>query len=256
MKYAILLISVLLLPSTSYGVVYFEEDFSGAFPYSWDGYLFGYSNSPIETFHDTEGGVDNSGNHRIPLGGPSRTNFDVHFSKNLPNLSEYYVRYYVYVNPGFDNEGENWKLTYNYTPQWTNWVFWFRSTWDGNGFQPAFYSTAHNSDLLKTESVPTFYLRDFKGQWICFEYYANLNTNTIRLWITTEDQRYNETLYIDYNEFNFGGSSINLLKVGAYWDGTGDDNFFRLDDVIVSDQYNGPILNPLAPSQPGAVNAQ
>jgi hypothetical protein len=250
------LVGVLIafLGSESLGQVYFQENFNqGDLPYSFNWYKFGYSDNPITTYHDSTGGVNNSGCHRIPLGGPSRTNFDVHFGRSLPNLTEYYLRFYLWVNPGFNTDpGQNWKLTYNYTNTNEGFVFWMRPMAGGQGFQPAFYSAAYNSDLTKTENVPTFYLKNFKGQWICFEYYYNLATRTVRLWITTPGGEYNQTLYINSSAFNNNGSYFTSLKIGAYWDGTGDDNYFKLDEVVLSDRYIGPVgitPNP-APSAP------
>ena len=244
---------IFLVPAQSHGIVYFQESFNqGNLPYSFDYYKFGYSNNPIQTYHDNSGGVNDSGCHRIPLGGPGRTNFDVHIGKNVPNLSQYYLRFYLWVNQSFNTDpGANWKLTYNYHEN-HNFVFWMRPMADGLGFQPAFYNTVIDRDLIKTQNVPTFYLSNFKGQWICFEYYVNLNTNTVKLWITTLGGEYNQTLYISSNNFPNSGTRVGSIKLGAYWDGTGDSNYFKLDEVVISDQYIGPVgitPNP-APSAP------
>lgn len=255
MRKFILLLTLALMSASAHSVIYFSEDFNANnFPYGFDGYIFGYTNDTIQTFHEPSGGIENSGHHRIPLGGPSRTNFNVFFNKGVPNLPEYYTRFYLKVPTTFANDGENWKLTYNYTEETGgergSFVFWFRPISDGLGFQPAFFSGPYGSDLLKTENVPTFYLSQFKDQWISFEYYINLNTNTVRLWITTEDGRYDETLYISANDFPVGGTAFNNITYGSYWDGTGDSNYFLLDDVVISDTYIGPSRNPGAPSQP------
>jgi len=225
------------------GIILFQEDMNqDNFPYEFDYYLFGYSNDPIQTYHDAVGGVNNSGCHRIPLGGSGRTNFDVHFGKDIPNLTAYYMRFYLWVNPTFDTDpGQNWKLTYNYNNSGSNFVFWLRPMADGQGFQPAFYSGNPAEDFIKTENVPTFYLRNFKGQWICFEYYINHQDNHVKLWITTQDGIYNQALYIDSTGFYNGGSNFTGLKIGAYWDGQGDDNFFKLDEIVISDGYIGPV---------------
>jgi len=219
----------------------FQENMNqNNFPYGFDYYLFGYSDNPIQTYHDSTGGVNNSGCHRIPLGGAGRTNFDVHFGKDVPNLSSYYLRFYLWVNPTFNTDpGANWKLTYNYT-NGGGFVFWFRPTEDNQGFQPSFYSGADDSTLFKTTNVATFYLRDFTETWICFEYYIDLNSQTIKLWITTPGREYNETLYIDGHLNNFG-TRFESIKIGAYWDGTGDETYFKLDEIVISNSYIGPI---------------
>jgi len=237
----LIIMSVSMYPTISYGVIYFQENFNeGSLPYSFNYYKFGYSDNPIQTYHDSTGGVNNSGSHRIPLGGAGRTNFDVHFGKDVPNLSSYYLRFYLWVNPTFNTDpGANWKLTYNYT-NGGGFVFWLRPMEDAQGFQPAFFSSAHGSDLIKTANVPTFYLRDFKGKWVCFEYYINLNTRRVKLWITTPDGRYNQTLYIDGYFYNVG-TGVESIKIGAYWDGTGDNNYFKIDEVVISDNYIGPV---------------
>ena len=80
-------------------VVLFSEDFNtDTFPYNFTGHKFGYSDNLITTYHDSSGGVDDSGCHRIPLGGSGRTNFDVHFEKYLGTQTDFYVRYYLYVS--------------------------------------------------------------------------------------------------------------------------------------------------------------
>lgn len=239
-----ILIGLLWLAGTSSAEVYFQENFNqGDAPYSFGWYKFGYSDNPIQTFHENSTGVNGSGCHRIPLGGPSRTNFDVHFGKNLNWKSEYYCRFYLYVNETFNTDPyENWKLTYNYTQEnnETPFVFWMRPTSDGFGFQPTFFSAANNADVPKLPGVPTFYLRNFKAQWICFEYYVSIPRQWVKLWITTPGGEYNETLYID-SQLRNAGSAVNSFKLGAYWDGTGDSNYFRLDELAISDQYNGPL---------------
>lgn len=245
---AVILISI--FPSLSHGVIYFQQNFnSGDLPYNFDYYKFGYTNNPIQTYHDATGGVNNSGSHRIPLGGSGRTNFDVHVGKNIPNLTAYYMRFYLWVNQTFNTDpGANWKLTYNYNNSGSNFVFWLRPMADGQGFQPAFYSANPDRDFTKNQNVPTFYLKNFKGQWICFEYYINHQANRVKLWITTQDRTYDQTLYIDSAGFYNGGSYFTSIKIGAYWDGTGDGNYFKLDEIVISDQYIGPVgMTPIPP---------
>jgi hypothetical protein len=127
---------------------------------------------------------------------------------------------------------------------------------DGRGFQPAMFSTANNRDVFRTQNVPTFYLSNFKGQWVCFEYYVSLPDRRVRLWITTPGGEYNQTLYID-SDFINSGLRFDSVKIGAYWDGTGDSNFFKIDEVVIANQYIGPlgVLPTLAPNAPVGIRA-
>jgi hypothetical protein len=41
---------------------------------------------------------------------------------------------------------------------------------------------------------------------------------------------------------NVNGTATDFFKIGAYWDGTEQDNtFIWLDEVVISDTYNGPL---------------
>ena len=229
---------------------YFSESFNGTFPYGFDYYKFGYSDNRIATFKDAIGGVNNGPCHRIPLGGSGRTNFDVHFGKSLPSLSNYYLRYYLFIPSTFNTDpGANWKLVYNYYTGWSsNWVFWMRPMADGQGFQPAFYTASGDTQVTKTGSVPTFYLKNYKNQWICFEYFADMVNHRVKLWITTQDKAYDQTLYTD-ESFPISGQVVDV-KIGAYWDGTGDSNYFKMDEVVIADRYIGPISGTTPPVTP------
>jgi hypothetical protein len=188
------------------------------------------------------------------VGDSSYTNFSLLFGTGL-NLSSYYARFYLWVDPAFNTDpGANWKLTYNHHQAGDDFVVWMRPTEDGQGFQPAVYSSA-DGGRFRTENVPTFYLKNFKGQWIAIEYYFNIATGAFKMWLTTEDRRYNETLYINVSNFRFDNSSpIGRFTVGSYWDGRGDaSKYFRLDEVVISDQYIGPVLSPRSPREPTGV---
>lgn len=263
-RWRVTVVGILLYPVLASAQIYFQQNFDEPEPYNFTSRRFGYSNNPITTFHEATGGVHNSGTHHIPLGGPSRRNFDVHFGITLAPLSEYYLRFYLWVNPTFNHDpGENWKLTYNYYPAGSphsNFVFWFSPGAGGNGLEPVFWVPEYvrvngHGYVTKLENVPTFYLRDFKGQWLHFEYYVNIPNGDMKLWISTEDGRYNETLYIDQTNITHAAGSASEFKVGAYWDGTGDDNYFKLDDIVISDTYNGPLTAPTGPRAPANVRA-
>lgn len=221
--------------------------------YNFDARKFGYSDNPITTRNDPSGGVNGGGAHVVPLGpaadGTYLRNFDVHFGKMVNNLSEYYVQFYVWVNRTFPEDGENWKLTYNYYPNGANFVMFHAANSDGRGYQPTFFR-AGGLDIGRTEPVQTLYLRNYKEQWICYEYFVSIPTNTLRLWVTTANGDYNETLYINTNQFTHAGPSIVNFKVGAYWDGTGSTDYFKLDNVTIADEYIGCRANPRAPSPP------
>ena len=228
-----------------------------AFGYNLDWGKIGYSNNRLLSRHRSTGGVSNGGYHEISLGGTSsadwetggpQTNFDVHLGYTLsPTVDNHYIRCCWKVNSGFNtNPGENWKLAYHYYSAvggGDNWVFWFRPR-TASGFEPAVYSSAdaYGDSYYKTEAVNTFYLEDFLNQWVCFEWQADYTAGTaghFKLWITTEDGTYNETLYID-TDIDLGGTETHSIKIGAYWDGTSDANWFGLDEFVMDNTYIGP----------------
>lgn len=244
-------VSVVEFTAAKTGIIFADSFDNGLTPY--DGYLFGYSNDPIKTEIIADGGLNGGNSLRIPLGGTGRTNFSTYVGKDLANLRKYHLRWRMKVSPDFASGGENFKLTYNYTytgGERSAFVLWYRTAyWTGESnagtdWQPMFWTPKGDNGRTRTEDVPTFFLSQFKGQWVTFEQMCDMDTNTVKLWISTEDGRYNDTLYIDSVNspdapFSVAGDYYNHVSIGAYYDGQGNNSFFEIDDIVISDAFIG-----------------
>jgi hypothetical protein len=226
---------------SAYAATYFEQTFSAdnfdhtdwSPAYNFVGtnpVLVGYSSEKIqETYHDwtATGHPDGTGgSHQIPIYGmPSYCdtdlsecgNFNVYVTPDDDlDVTEFYARMCWYLPARIQDDGENWKLAYNYADGGDGFVLWLHATADANGRQPEFTSAAQG-EVGKTEAVSTWYMKDFEDQWTCFEWYANVD-GTTKLWLTTEDETYNDTLYIDTTGSSYGNTFAGM-NWGSFWDG-------------------------------------
>ena len=216
---------------------------SGTTRYNFDSCLFGYSDNRIYPSHDATGGIGGSGASKIPIFGltGSQQNFEIHWGTGATNnLSAYYARGCWKVNSAFpDDPAQNWKLSYNYSAG-GGFVTWMRPMAGGDGFQPCFYDAAADYDQCKTSSVPAFFIRDHKNEWVCIEWNANPATDRVKMWLSTEDHEYFDTLYID-SSYNLAAGPYTYFKIGSYWDGAEFENaYFWLDEVAISTSKIGP----------------
>ena len=263
--YAMLALAALISPClwgyaradcSSYPAAVFCEDFNTApagspicygtnTRYNFDSCVFGYSDNRIYPTHDATGGIGGSGASKIPIFGltGNACNFEIHWGTSATNgLSAYYARGCWKVNSAFPHDpAQNWKLSYNYVTSGVNYVTWMRPMAGGDGFQPCFYDATADYDQCKTNSqVSTFYIRDHKNEWVCIEWYANPSTDTVKMWLSTEDHEYFDTLYTDAS-YNLASGPHSSFKIGSYWDGCEFENaYFWLDEVVISTSKIGP----------------
>jgi len=187
--------------------------------------------------------VGGTGASQIPIFGLSgdHTNFECHWFTSATNgLDDYYARGCWKVDSSFPHDpGQNWKLSYNYVAG-AGFVTWMRPRAGGNGFEPCLYNAVEDYDLCNTESLPTFYVRDHKDEWFCLEWYTNPGTSTARMWLSTENGEYDDTLYAD-SSYAFNAPPYHSFKIGSYWDGGEYEGaYYWLDEVVISETKIGP----------------
>lgn len=81
------------------------------------------------------------------------------------------------------------------------------------------------------------------GDWVCFEFQANLSSNHLRIYVTTRDGVLNETLKDSTTMASTSGLWSGIDIVGGYCqaDGTVDANsYFIMDSLAVNNAYIGP----------------
>ncbi|NUP11258.1 MAG: hypothetical protein HOW73_34870 [Polyangiaceae bacterium] len=87
----------------------------------------------------------------------------------------------------------------------------------------------------------------YQEQWVSWEFESDLSEGWIRLYLTTEDGAFNDTLYVQNDLIDgqsvTGGTFAYIDFVGGYFmDGVTPDpgNWFEIDEIVVSDQHIGP----------------
>lgn len=98
---------------------------------------------------------------------------------------------------------------------------------------------------------------DYAGQWVCVELQATIGGQN-RVYITTQDGVFNETLYVSVNSTSSGlFNRINII--GGYWNqyNLADANTYIIfDELKIDNKYIGPpagFLNNPAPRPPAGV---
>jgi hypothetical protein len=87
----------------------------------------------------------------------------------------------------------------------------------------------------------------YQEQWVSWEFESDLTEGWIRLYLSTEDGTFNDTLYVQNDLIDgasiAGGTFDYIDMVGGYFaDGVVPDagNWFEIDEVVISDQHIGP----------------
>lgn len=87
----------------------------------------------------------------------------------------------------------------------------------------------------------------YQEQWVAWEFEADLTEGWIRLYLTTEDGVFNDTLYVEnalIDEASITGGTFSYIDmVGGYFgDGIVSDpgNWFAIDELVISDRHIGP----------------
>ena len=110
------------------------------------------------------------------------------------------------------------------------------------------YLVAPGSEPWWPDGSDTFWIGDggYEDQWVSWEFEVDLSEGWIRLYLTTPDGLFNDTLYVQ-NDFIGGsetGGTFDYIDIlGGYF---GDDivvdsgNWFELDEIVIHDQHIGP----------------
>jgi hypothetical protein len=87
----------------------------------------------------------------------------------------------------------------------------------------------------------------YQEQWVSWEFESDLTEGWIRLYITTQDGVFNDTLYVQNDmideQSTTGGTFEYIDFVGGYFmdDIVADPgNWFEIEEIVISDQHIGP----------------
>jgi hypothetical protein len=87
----------------------------------------------------------------------------------------------------------------------------------------------------------------YQEQWVSWEFESDLTEGWIRLYITTQDGVFNDTMYVEnalIDELSTTGGTFAYVDVlgGYFGDGVIPDpgNWFEIDEIVISDQHIGP----------------
>ena len=110
------------------------------------------------------------------------------------------------------------------------------------------YLVAPGSDPWWPDGSDTFWIGDggYEDQWVSWEFEADLSEGWIRLYLTTTDGVFNDTLYVQNDfigESQTGGTFDYIDILGGYFADdivTDSGNWFEIDDIVIHDQHIGP----------------
>jgi hypothetical protein len=112
------------------------------------------------------------------------------------------------------------------------------------------YHVGPNSEPYFPDGSDTFWVGDggYEGQWVSWEFEVDLDAQWIRLYLTTEDGVFNDTMYtqndfLDDQSTDFDGYFNYIDVLGGYFaPGIQSDpgNWWEIDELVVSDQHIGP----------------
>lgn len=88
-----------------------------------------------------------------------------------------------------------------------------------------------------------FNIGQWTGQWVSVEMEGMIDAGIMRLYLTTQDGIYNDTIYLDV-ENPMRSSHWNLVQIiGGYFNGgatAGPDNYYLIDELAIDSQHIGP----------------
>jgi hypothetical protein len=103
-----------------------------------------------------------------------------------------------------------------------------------------------NQEPFWPDGNDTFWLSPsgYAEEWVSWEFEADANAGWIRLYITTQDGVFNDTLYVENPmvDSQTGGTFDYIDILGGYFGACQADpgNWFELDEVVIHNQHIGP----------------
>lgn len=108
------------------------------------------------------------------------------------------------------------------------------------------YKVGPNSEPFFPDGSDTFWLSPsgYAEQWVSWEFEVDADAGWIRLYVTTQDGLFNDTLYVDNAMVDSmtGGTFEYIDILGGYFAAAteGPGNWFELDEIVIHDQHIGP----------------
>lgn len=103
-----------------------------------------------------------------------------------------------------------------------------------------------NAEPYWPDGSDTFWLstNGYAEQWVSWEFESDASAGWIRLYITTQDGRFNDTLYVENPMVDSepGGTFEYIDILGGYFGASQADpgNWFELDEVVIHNRHIGP----------------
>ena len=118
---------------------------------------------------------------------------------------------------------------------------------NGNLTCPAFYENCKTpgtwgaliEDCTEVVTDDRFDWNDYVQEWVCIEQEKNFNTGVMAIYIWTQDGAWNGKLY-EVDTTLESGSERRTSDVGAYLELTHTNQYFIIDEMVMSDSYIGP----------------